>query len=58
MGKTPRRVANRNGSWADRSRLLVDAPQPNRDHAVVFEAMSLGNDLRAEEFIDSHGNAV
>ena len=28
------------------------------DHAVLFEALALGNDLPAEEFTDSHGNRV
>jgi transglutaminase-like putative cysteine protease len=31
-------------------------PGPGR--FVLFEAMALGNDLRAEEFTDSHGNSV
>ena len=39
--------------------LLVNLkPQPNRDHAVVFEALSLGQNLPVEEFTDSHGNTV
>jgi len=38
--------------------LLNLRPQPNRDHAVVFEALSLGHDLRPEKFTDSHGNTV
>ncbi|MEO6005137.1 MAG: transglutaminase family protein [Opitutus sp.] len=33
-------------------------PRPNRDHVVRFEALSLGNDLPADEFTDSHGNTV
>ena len=40
------------------SLLLNVKPRPNRDHAVIFEALTLGNNLRAEEFTDSHGNAV
>lgn len=38
--------------------LLNIEPRPNRDHAVIFEALSLGHNLRTEPFIDSHGNAV
>jgi transglutaminase-like putative cysteine protease len=38
--------------------LLNIEPRPNRDHAVIFEALSLGHDLRTERFTDSHGNAV
>jgi len=38
--------------------LLNVRPQPHRDHAVLFEALALGNNLPAEQFIDSHGNAV
>jgi len=33
-------------------------PRPSRDHAVIFEAMTLGDNLPADEFTDSHGNAV
>jgi hypothetical protein len=33
-------------------------PRPDRNHAVVFEALTLGNNLPAEEFTDSHGNQV
>ena len=40
------------------SLLLNLRPQPNRDHAVVFEALTLGDGLRPENFTDSHGNAV
>ena len=36
--------------------LLNLKPRPDRNHAVVFEALSLGNQLPAEEFVDSHGN--
>ena len=32
--------------------------RPDRNHAVIFEALTLGNNLPAEEFTDSHGNAV
>lgn len=38
--------------------LLHVKPQPNRNHAIVFEALSLGNNLPAEVFADSHGNRV
>ena len=38
--------------------LLHLKPLPDRNHAVVFEALSLGNHLPAEEFTDSHGNHV
>src|SRR5580704_14238540 len=38
--------------------LLALKPRPDRNHAVIFEALSLGNDLPAEEFTDSHGNHV
>ena len=40
------------------SLLLNVKPRPNRDHEVLFEALSLGNDLAAEPFTDSHGNSV
>lgn len=33
-------------------------PRPDRNHAVVFEALSLGNDLPATPFTDSHGNEI
>jgi transglutaminase-like putative cysteine protease len=33
-------------------------PRPDRNHAVVFEALTLGDNLPAEEFTDSHGNHV
>jgi transglutaminase-like putative cysteine protease len=33
-------------------------PRPDRNHAVVFEALSLGNDLPAESFEDTHGNRI
>src|SRR5258708_40099863 len=38
--------------------LLHLKPRPNRNHAVVFQALTLGNNLPAEEFTDSHGNQV
>jgi transglutaminase-like putative cysteine protease len=38
--------------------LLHLKPLPDRNHAVVFEALSLGHDLPAEKFTDSHGNQV
>lgn len=38
--------------------LLNLRPCPNRNHAVVFEAFTLGNDLPSEQFVDSHGNNV
>lgn len=38
--------------------LLNVQPMPDRNHAVVFEALSLGNNLPAEAFADTHGNRV
>jgi transglutaminase-like putative cysteine protease len=38
--------------------LLHVSPTPDRSHEVVFEALALGNGLRADEFIDSHGNRI
>ncbi|HEX2861638.1 MAG TPA: transglutaminase family protein [Lacunisphaera sp.] len=38
--------------------LLNLRPCLNRNHAVVFEALALGNNLPAEHFEDSHGNRV
>lgn len=38
--------------------LLNLQPRPDRNHAVVFEALSLGDNLPADEFTDSHGNHV
>ena len=38
--------------------LLNIQPLADRNHAVVFQALSLGNDLPAQEFMDSHGNRV
>ncbi len=40
------------------SLLLNLQPRPDRNHAVVFEAITLGNNLPAEQFADSHGNSV
>ena len=31
---------------------------PDRNHALLFEALTLANDLPAEDFVDSHGNHV
>jgi transglutaminase-like putative cysteine protease len=38
--------------------LLNVQPCASRSHAVVFEALTLGDDLVADGFIDSHGNRV
>ncbi|MDB6168305.1 MAG: Transglutaminase-like superfamily protein [Verrucomicrobia bacterium] len=38
--------------------LLNVQPLPARNHAVVFQALALGNNLPADEFTDSHGNRV
>lgn len=38
--------------------LLNLQPCPDRNHAVVFQALSLGNQLPADSFLDSHGNRV
>jgi transglutaminase-like putative cysteine protease len=38
--------------------LLNLRPCLDRNHAVVFEALALGDRLPAEEFTDSHGNRV
>src|SRR5437762_530329 len=32
--------------------------RPDRNHLVLAEALALGNNLPAEEFLDSHGNRV
>jgi len=42
------------------SLLLNLQPRPDRNHAVIAEALALGlnNDLRHEQFTDSHGNHV
>ena len=31
---------------------------PDRNHALLFEALALGNNLPVEDFVDSHGNHV
>ncbi len=38
--------------------LLNLRPCVDRNHAVVFEALTLGDGLPAEEFTDSHGNRI
>ena len=38
--------------------LLNLQPCPDRNHLVVFEALTLGNNLAADQFVDSHGNRV
>src|SRR5687767_264230 len=40
------------------SLLLNLKPRPDRNHAVIFEALSLGHSLPAEAFKDTHGNPV
>jgi transglutaminase-like putative cysteine protease len=40
------------------SLLLNLQPRPDRNHHVVFQALSLGQDLPAEIFEDHHGNHV
>jgi transglutaminase-like putative cysteine protease len=40
------------------SLLLNLQPRPERNHAVIFEALTLGNNLPAEAFQDTHGNRV
>jgi transglutaminase-like putative cysteine protease len=40
------------------SLLLNVNPRPDRNHAVVFEALALGNNLPVQVFTDSHGNSV
>jgi len=40
------------------SLLLNLQPRPGRNHAVVFQALTLGNNLPTREFTDSHGNLV
>lgn len=42
------------------SLLLNLKPRPDRNHFIIAEGLALGlnNDLRAEEFSDSHGNRV
>jgi transglutaminase-like putative cysteine protease len=38
--------------------LLNLSPRPDRNHSVVFEALTLGNHLPSNRFTDSHGNQV
>jgi transglutaminase-like putative cysteine protease len=38
--------------------LLNLHPRPDRNHAMVFEALALGDNLPSDEFTDSHGNRV
>src|SRR5690349_15793042 len=38
--------------------LLNLQPCPDRNHAVIFEALTLGDNLHSDEFTDSHGNRV
>ena len=38
--------------------LLNLQPLPDRNHSVVFQALTLGDNLPAREFTDSHGNSV
>lgn len=40
------------------SLLLNLQPRPGRNHAIVFQALTLGNNLPTREFTDSHGNLV
>ncbi|MDI1319342.1 MAG: transglutaminase family protein [bacterium] len=40
------------------SLLLNLQPRPGRNHAVVFQALTLGDGLPASQFTDSHGNRV
>ncbi len=40
------------------SLLLNVTPRPDRRHAVIFEALTLGDRLPAGQFTDSHGNRV
>ena len=40
------------------SLLLNLRPRPDRRHAVVFEALALGNRLPAQAFTDRHGNRI
>ena len=40
------------------SLLLNLQPRPDRNHAVIFEALTLGNGIPSEKFTDSHGNSV
>lgn len=38
--------------------LLNLKPRPDRNHAVIFQALALGHDLPASSFQDTHGNTV
>lgn len=38
--------------------LLNVRPRPDRNHEIVFEALTLGNNLPGDEFRDSHGNLI
>ncbi len=40
------------------SLLLNLLPRPGRNHAVVFQALTIGENLPTREFTDSHGNCV
>lgn len=40
------------------SLLLNLQPRDDRNHSVIFQALSLGDDLPARAFTDSHGNSV
>lgn len=40
------------------SLLLNLQPRPGRNNAIVFQALTIGDDLPASEFVDSHGNRV
>lgn len=40
------------------SLLLNLLPRPGRNHAVVFQALTIGDNLPTREFTDSHGNRV
>ena len=42
----------------DASLLLNLQPLPGSNHAVVFQALTLGDNLPAHQFTDSHGNQV
>lgn len=40
------------------SLLLNLRPRPGKNHAVVFQALAIGDNLPTSEFTDSHGNRV
>jgi transglutaminase-like putative cysteine protease len=40
------------------SLLLNLQPRPDRNHEVIFQALTLGENFKAGEFTDSHGNRV